>query len=137
MTHRALPRPAASRRGGFTLVEVLLAVAILGIGFGVLLTGLSACLAAFRVSARFQEAQWVLGQGEALYPLRPSADVLEEHPVAPDPSILEGYTFERIVEEDEDEDNLFVVRTRVFWSGGAETGTFDEVTRYVWQREEE
>lgn len=128
-------RPASSR-SAFTLVEILLAVAILGIGFGVLLTGLSACLAAFRVSARFQEAQWVLGQGEALYPLRPSPDVLEDIPVPPDSSILEGYTFERIVEEDEDEDNLFVVHTRVFWRSGAATGTFDEVTQYIWQREE-
>ena len=127
-----------SPRQAFTLIEVLLAAALLGIGMVVLLFGLSQCLSAIRVSARLQEVQWVMGLGELTYPLRDRRDQSVRDPerdlaVAPDGGLAEGFRFERIVDPDEDEDGLYVVRTRVSW--GAGDSAFEEVVRYVWYPE--
>lgn len=124
-----------SAQKGFTLVEVMLAAALLGIGMVVLLFGLSRCLAAIRVSRRLQDVQWVLGLGEAAYPLRgrageTTADFVTYFTVAPDSTLVDGYVFEREIEEyDEAEEGLFLVRTRVGWG----TASYEEVTRYVWR----
>lgn len=120
---------------GFTLIEVLLAAALLGIGMVVLMFGLSQCLSAIRVSARLQEVQWVLGLGELAYPVQDRWGTAMTDPeldlaVPADGSLAEGYQFERLVDPDEDEDGLYVVRTRVHW--GAGEGAFEEVVRYVW-----
>lgn len=113
-----------------------MATAILGLGLSVLLTGLSSCLAVIRVASRFQDAQWVLGMGELEYPMPENPeDVMEDVAVSGDDSLAEGYTFERLVEEDEDEDGLYVVRTRVTWGSGG-PGAVEEVVQYVWQPEE-
>jgi len=112
----------------FTLVEVLLAIVMLSIGLTVLLTGAVRCMAAISRSKEYQEAQWSLGQGEAEYPLI----------VTDDPKDLEvegevfdnGHTFSRTVDEDEDEDGLYVVRTTVtWWDRGRESK--EEVVRYL------
>ena len=127
-------RPAS----GFTLIEVILAAALLGIGMVVVLFGLSQCLNAIRTSARLQEVQWVLGLGEAAYPLverfeRTLADPERELAVAPDGTLADGYRFERIVEADEEETGLFLVRTRVSWGAGDES--YEEIVRYLWHPE--
>jgi prepilin-type N-terminal cleavage/methylation domain-containing protein len=104
----------ASGRAGFTLVEVMLAMLILGIAMGVLLTGASRCLAVMKVARNYQTAQWVMGMGEQEYPPSYTNDVKE---LNVDPKKYDnGYTFSRVVEDDDDEDGLFVVKTRVQWS---------------------
>jgi prepilin-type N-terminal cleavage/methylation domain-containing protein len=126
----------SGRRGrrGLTLVEVVLAVAILGIGMAVLLTAASRCLAVMRVARNYQEAQWVLGQALADYPLDPTNDV--EELVIDEVEIVEGFRFSRDVDEDEDEDGLYVVRSRVTWADRGRQNT-EEVLQLVYQPEEE
>ena len=56
--------------------------------------------------------------------------------VDPDTELVEGYTFERTVDEKEldanvVDDNLYIVRTRVSWGTGEDQ--FEELVRYVRQ----
>ena len=123
-----------------TLVEVILAVAILSAGLTVLLTGVSRCLAVMKKAKNYQVAQWTLGLGNLEYPLLKTNEVEK---LAVDPvEYPNGFTFQRIIEEPDDEEyeeeedfKLFVVRTRVSWSDRGRD-SFHEVVRYVLQREQ-
>ena len=101
---------------GFTLVEVLLATAIAAASLAALLTAASRCVAVTKRAQDYQKAQWVLGQGELDYPLFYTNDLKSLE--VEDAEYPGEYFFSRIVEDDEDEDRLFVVRTRVAWSSG-------------------
>ena len=121
---------------GMTLIEVLLAVAILGFGFVVLLTAATRCLAVVKAARGYQEAQWALGFGEAEHPLI-LKDEIEDLNV--DTVKYEnGLTFSRSVDEKPDEgddmknDHLYVVRTRVTWGGRGDQESVEEVVRYVY-----
>lgn len=134
-----IARPRA--RAGFTLIEVLLTVLILGIGLTVLLTSLSVCLRTMRLARDYDQVQWVLGLGELTYPepLAASKDVKSDYTVDPDESLFEGFTFERVVDEKTDaelqKDKLFTVRTHILWGEGDGEGRLrEELVRYVWQR---
>ena len=119
---------------GMTLVEVMLAVAILGVGFAVLLTAASRCLAAVKMARGYQEAEWTFSMGEAENPLFVTNDV-ESLIVAPT-TYDNGFTFSRDIEDDEDEDGLYVVRARVTWSERGRK-SFDEVVSYIFVPEKE
>ena len=132
--------PTVSRRG-FTLVEVLLASLILGIGLTVLLSSLSTCLRTMRLARDYDQVQWVLGLGELTYPepMEPSKDVQTDYTVDPDSHLFEGFAFERTVDKktpaEEEKDKLFVVRTRVRWGGNDSSDqASEELVRYVWER---
>lgn len=64
----------------------------------------------------------------------------DELPVDPDPDLVEGYVFERTVDEKEleanqEDDGLYIVRTRVSWGQGEDQ--FEELVRYVRQLKSE
>jgi prepilin-type N-terminal cleavage/methylation domain-containing protein len=118
---------------GFTLVEVLLAAAILGASLVVLLTGASRCLAVMKSAQRYQQAQWTMGQGEVDHPMLTTNDV--KSLVVDEVKYDNGYTYSRSVEDDEDKDGLYVVRIVVTWSE-RENGPREEVVRYVLQQKE-
>ena len=121
-----------------TLIEVLLAAALLGLGLTTLLSGISSCLAVMRASREFQEAQWALSLGELTYPMTEIKDI-EDLEVDADSSLVEGFTFSRTVDEKEiadslKDDGLYIVRTRISWGGGGE-GQAEELVSYVWHKE--
>ncbi len=118
------------RSSGMTLIEVLLAVAIAGTALVVITTGVARCVAVFKQASDYQEAQWYLGLGELDYPLFMTNDVKTLE--VSDVEYGDGYVFSRIVEDDENEDELFVVRTSVKWEHGSKKFT-EEVARYVLQ----
>jgi len=129
------------RRSGFTLVEVLLASMILAIGLTVLLSSLSTCLSVMRMAREYDKVALALGLGELTYPepFTPSKDVEKDYTVDPDPSLVDGFTFERTVDpkslKEKDTDKLYIVRTRMTWgSGTTEQQGHEELVRYVWER---
>jgi prepilin-type N-terminal cleavage/methylation domain-containing protein len=105
------PQPG---RGAFTLIEMLLAVTILATGLTVLLVGASRCMAVMRMARNYQTAQWVLTNGEAVH-FQAAAESIEDLEVDGDGSLVDGFTFSRRVEPDDDEDGLCLVITRVSW----------------------
>jgi prepilin-type N-terminal cleavage/methylation domain-containing protein len=136
-------RRSRSARSGMTLIEVLLAAAILGLGLSALMAQMSGGFRLLTASKDFEDAQWVLAVGELKHPLRPKDDIEEDLAVDPDPleselpdALLQrGFTFERVVDEKEDpppnvpDDGLYIVRTRLNWNNHTE-----EFVRYVWQK---
>jgi len=127
-------------RAGMTLVEVLLAAAIMGVGLTTLLTAASRCIAVMRAAKQYQNAQWALNLGELEHPLilpkdEGDKDAMPDWDVSPEP-YGEGMIYEREVEEPEEdaEDGLFTVRSRVTWSEGGRSGS-EEVVRLVFVKE--
>lgn len=120
-----------------TLVEVLLAAALLGLGLTTLLGGISSCLAVLRASREYQSAQWALSLGELTYPVTEVAEV-EELVVDGDSGLVDGFTFSRTVdpkevEDEQTDDGLYVLRTRISWGAGGE-GESEELVSYVWHK---
>ncbi len=129
---------AKVKRRGFTLIEVILAVVILGGGLTVLYRSLIVNSQIIGIAHDRQEVAYVFSLGELNYPLRDIKDVEEDATVDPDSSLKDGYTFERTVDEKEDpeegveDDKLYVVRSIVTWSNGEQR---EEIIRYIRQTE--
>ncbi|MFC1461534.1 hypothetical protein ACFLQR_03330, partial [Verrucomicrobiota bacterium] len=96
---------------GVTLVEAILALAILSIGILVLVETTARCLAVIRVSRNYQTARAVLDRGELEYPLHGS-NTVEDNIVSP-VEYDNGFTFARDLTQVDGEEDLFVVTTRV------------------------
>ncbi len=131
----------AGGRAGLTLIEVLIAAAILGVGMTALLTASSRCLAVMRAAKQYQEAQWALNLGELEHPvLMVTSGGLEIDPetqwAVSATRYGNGLIFTREVEEahPEEEDGLYLLRTRVSWSRDERSG-YEEIVRYVFVKE--
>ncbi len=124
----------AHRRRGFTLVELILAIIILGGGLSVLYRTIIVDSRLVAISHDRQAVAYVFSLGDMKYPLRDIEDIEEDGPVSPDGSLKEGYIFERTVDEKEDpaddveDDGLYVIRTTVTWGDGRNR---EEVVRYI------
>ena len=122
------------RKDGFTLIEVLIATMILSMGLLVLMTGLGNCANMVVLAKEYQQAQYVFSLGELKYPIEETDDVEKDLPVSLDSSLVEGFEFERTVDEkkletNEVDDELYVVRTIVSW--GKADNQREELVRYV------
>jgi hypothetical protein len=93
--------------------------------------GITACVGVFDASTFVKQASNVLARGDAEHPLVIKTDPEEDLAVAPDGSLVDGWTYERECLEDEDEDGLFLVRTRVARGHGGE-GNEKVYERLVW-----
>lgn len=100
-------------RRGMTLLEVLMAVFILGIAVTGLLQGMTRCASAFAIARRVQSLSSVLDQAEIVHPLLYEDDPEGDLLVDGDSGIVEGFTYSRECEPDEDEDGLYVVTSTV------------------------
>ena len=145
------------RRGGFTLIEILFATMILATGLLSLMVGLSNCAQMMSLSKEYQDAQFVFSLGERCFPIPPNDEITdpEEYerlnidPVGAEEMIDElqmevsrekratfkDFTFERRVEEKEletgeEDDGLYVLRTRIAWGSGKE-GYHEELVRLI------
>ncbi|MCE9615331.1 MAG: prepilin-type N-terminal cleavage/methylation domain-containing protein [Lentisphaerae bacterium] len=129
-----VPAQGRQQRGGFTLIEVLIAAAILGVGLTALLTAASRCLAVMRAAQQYQDAQWALNLGELEHPVLPTQDYKDWEVSAE--AYDHGMTYSREVEEPDEErkDGLYLLRSRVTWSSKNRRG-YEEVVRYVFVKE--
>ncbi len=121
---------------GLTLIEVLLAVAILGIGAGALMLATGRCLAVISQSRHFSTAQRLILQTGAEHPLTRSTLKTGIDSGSFDDDL--GYTWEREVTEptDENRKGLYTVRTRVGWSDRGRK-SFEEVITWHYIKPEE
>jgi len=114
-------------RHGLTLIEVLLAMVILGIGAGTLMLATARCLAVIAKARHYSTAQRLILQVGAEQPLTRS--VIETG--SDSGRFDEGYKWEREITEPEDEsrEGLYTIRTRVSWSDrGRES--FEEIVTW-------
>ena len=120
---------ARGLQSAFTLVEAVIALAILSIGIFVIVEATARCLAVIRVSRNYQTARAVLDQGESEFPLqptnRPSESAVQGEELVP------GYTFSRELEAVSGEKKLYVVTTRVTWSESGQASA-EEVVSYLY-----
>ena len=104
-----MSRPADNGRSGMTLVEVLLAVFILGVCLVGIMEGMTACMEVFRAAGVVRQGANLIARGDSEHPFFVKNDPVDDLEVPADGSLLDGWTYERTVEDDEDEDGLYVV----------------------------
>ena len=120
---------------GLSLIEVMLAIVILGVGSGVLMLATGRCLAVISKARHYSTAHRLILRVEAEHPIpRGEIDAETESGNFDD----EDYTWEREITEEDDENRpgLYTVRTRVSWSARGKA-SFEEVVtwRYVEPKE--
>jgi len=114
-----------------TLVEVLMAVVILGTSLVALVEAASRALAVVRQARNYETARRMLGQVDAENPLR----LLDEIEAGEESGGFDGgpegwswaRTIEDLGEDDEQKEGLFQVTTRVHWSQGDRKGMEETV----------
>jgi len=114
-----------------TLIEALLAAAILGVSLGALVEAASRALAVVRQARNYEQARHMLGRVDVENPLW----LLDEIKAGEESGRFEGgpsgwswtRTFVDFGEEDEQQEGLFRLTTRVFWSQGARRGMEETV----------
>ncbi len=134
-----MPRsPHIRPRQGLTLVEVLMALAILGLSAAVLMTATSRCLAVVRVANNYYDARRILELGEIEHPVLVYKDTTspgkEERILNPNVSPVDypgGFLFSRTCVRSERNKDLVEVKTRVTWSARGRGG-FEEVASYLY-----
>jgi hypothetical protein len=116
-------------KSGLTLIEAVLALAILAISVIVFAETTARCFKVIRVSRNYEIARSVLDRGEADFPLS-STNSLSQNEV--DGFLYEnGFKFSRNLEEMAEEEKVFIVRTRVSWSEYGKD-SFEEVVSLLY-----
>lgn len=132
---QTLEKPdGAPRKKGLTLIEVMLAIVILGVGAGTLMLATARCMGVALKAQHYSAAQRLLLRVNSEKPL--SLEELEEGTETG--SFDDGYTWEREVLESENEDRqgLYTVRTRVSWSMRGKTA-YEETTTVLYIKPED
>jgi len=123
-------------RTGFTLIEVLLAVMIAGIGLTVLVVAASKCLAVARLSKNYENARHFLDWVGAEYPIDvKTVEAGTDEGECEGPP--DGYRWHReIVALGDEEDGFYLVRTRIVWARRG-SNAYEEVATYLYAPKEE
>ena len=119
---------------GLTLIEVMLAVVILGIGSGTLMLATARCLSVVSKARHYSTAQRLIQQVDAENPL--TRGEIRDETISGD--FDNGYHWEREILESDDEnrEGLYTVRTRVSWSTRGKE-RFEEVVTWHYIEPEE
>jgi prepilin-type N-terminal cleavage/methylation domain-containing protein len=116
-------------RAGLTLVEVLLAVVILGIGITVLVETASRCLAVVRRARDYETTRHLMARVEVEKPLQLEEELKEGTENGDFKGGPSEYKWEREIRIiGEEEDGLFEIRTRVFRAGTRPASSEEVVT---------
>jgi prepilin-type N-terminal cleavage/methylation domain-containing protein len=119
------------RRAGLTLIEVILATAILGVGLVTLVAATGRCLAVARKAKEYETARRLIGQMDLEIPIE--LEEIEEGVERGEfTGEFRGYTWEREIEEFPEEDlELFVVRSTVRWTDKGREAS-EQVVTYIY-----
>jgi len=121
-------------KNGLTLIEVMLAIVILGVGSGVLMLATARCLAVVTKARHYSTAQRLILRIGAENPL--TRNEIETGVESGD--FEDGTSWEREIIEPEDEyrEGLYTVRTRVNWSTRGKE-RFEEIVTWHYVTPEE
>ncbi|HOE36035.1 MAG TPA: prepilin-type N-terminal cleavage/methylation domain-containing protein [Kiritimatiellia bacterium] len=126
---------ARRNRAGMTLIEVMLAVVILGMALGVLVGAASRALAVVRQARNYELARRMIGRVEVESPLRLKDRIeagTENGSFSGGPA---GWSWSRKLEDlgadDEEQEGLFRLTTRVTWAQG-EQRSAEEVVQLLY-----
>ncbi len=118
-----------------TLIEVMLAVVILGTALGALVEAASRALAVVRQAHNYEMARRMLGRVEAENPLWLEDEITAGQDGGGFDGGPSGWSWTRNIEdygvEDEQKEGLFLLTTRVFWSRGSKKG-MEETVQYLY-----
>jgi prepilin-type N-terminal cleavage/methylation domain-containing protein len=133
---RSLKSDVCGLKSGMTLIEVLLALAILTVAAGVLMTATSRCLAVVRTAKNYYEARRILEIGELEYPLllvqKKNEKELKPLNLTVGPvEYPQGFSYQRTSERNSVKEDLIVIHNRVTWSAKGHDA-FEEVTSYFY-----
>lgn len=125
----------ASPKAGMTLIEILMALAILAISAGILMTATSRCLNVVSTAKNYYEARRILETGELEYPLLVVQKKNEKELKALNLNVgpieyPRNFTYQRTSERDANKTDFMVVKSRVSWSAKGRA-SFEEVTSYL------
>jgi prepilin-type N-terminal cleavage/methylation domain-containing protein len=128
-------RQVSGFRSGLTLIEVMLAITILGMGLTVLIASASRCLSVVRQAKNYETARHLLGRVEVEKPLQ-LEEKIEAGSEDGDFTDEPGYQWTRQIEiVGKEEDGLFSVHTSVSWSDSGKKKS-EEVMTYLYRPEE-
>ncbi len=130
------PRRCPPRRAGLTLIEVLLAVTILGIGIAGLVAAAAKALAVARQAKNYETAREAMARVELKYPLALVEKIKDANDSGSLDSPYQGFRWSREVEQvGLDEDYLFKVTTTISWADAGKNSS-ESITTYVYRPEE-
>ena len=132
-------RTEHAARTGMTLVEVLLAIVILGSALAALLGAASQAIGVVKQARNYETARTMLAQVEVEKPLR----LEEEITVGEDSGTFKdgptGWRWSRKIEaaseegeDDEKMGGLYLVTTTVYWGSGSGKTSSEETVRYLY-----
>ncbi|MEM7390838.1 MAG: prepilin-type N-terminal cleavage/methylation domain-containing protein [Verrucomicrobiota bacterium] len=117
---------------GLTLIEVMLAMAILAIGLVVLVAAASRCLAVIKATEIYQNARELIARVELENPLILEEEIEETSDRGNFTGKFRGYSWQRdIILISEEEDGLFEVHTKIFWTEKGKK-RFEDVVTYIY-----
>lgn len=119
-----------------TLIEVLLAVVILGTALMALVEGASRALAVVRQARNYEQARRMLGRVDAENPLRLMDEITAGQESGGFVGGPAGWNWVRILEDfgqvDEEQEGLFKLTTRVYWSQTGERRGMEETVQFLY-----
>ncbi len=120
------------RRAGLTLVEVILALMIIGTGLVALVAAVSRCLSVPRLAMNFDTARELLGQLEAEEPLQGEEDIEDAAGSGTFDSPHSNFSWTRTVDQEgeDEEDGLWRVTTTIRWTENNRARSEDVVTLF-------
>ena len=124
------------RRAGLTLIEVMLALAILGLGLSALIATVSRCLGVVRQAKNFQTARHLLARAELENPLQLEEKIEEGSEAGGFEGGPYDYRWSRNIERlGREEDGLFTVTLRVSWSDKGGRASSEEIVTCLYAPE--
>jgi len=112
-----------------TLIEVLLALAILGLGLGVLIETTANCLGVARMAKNYEAARYLLHRVELEHPLDTGDELAAGEDQGAFEAPYDNFAWSRtIVPAGQDDEPLFEVWTRITWKDNDRETTEETVT---------
>lgn len=130
--------PSTRRRRGFTLIEVILAMLVIGIGLLAMVTAATRCLSVVRGARFFEDARHLMAVLEVDVPVVPD-EVEEGTEDGQFDEPYEAYRWERDIRPagEDEEYRLFVVVTRIIRVSEGSRPSVEEVATLLYAPEED